>query len=210
MQTDCLTDHKGANNARRFVHKLCLKRRRNSSGSFFPIACNSRREISSGSRAIRGVGDMFTENRISQDLIRFHRTVVPCAEFASQKLHVGINDSAFRSVFPIFFPLRDELDYRSCQAAPFVPVLYFILFLWLKFLFVASDSFIEHFRKYENKLILFNFSLFIIYNFIFLFRKRIIKFPPEYILLLFSFLILFSFLFPLCARSPQITFTRKS
>ena len=100
----------------------------NSSGSFFPIACNSRREISSGSPAIRGVGDMFTENRISQDLIRFHRTVVPRAEFVSQELHVGINDSAFRSVFPVFFPLRDELDYRSCQA-PLAPVLYFILFL---------------------------------------------------------------------------------
>lgn len=116
---------------------------------------------------------MFAGNRISQDLIRFRGTVVPRAEFASQELHVGINDSAFRSVFPVFFPLGDELDCRSCQA-PLAPVLCFTLSLcWLKFLhlFVKSDSFSEHLRKYKDKLSL-NSSPFIIYNLSLLFRKK--------------------------------------
>jgi len=72
---------------------------------------------------------MFAGNRISQDLIRFRGTVVLRVELASQKLHVGINDSAFRSVFPVFFPLQRRIRLQiessfscTCSLFHFIPL----------------------------------------------------------------------------------------
>jgi len=85
---------------------------------------------SSGTDLQRFARDVLAGNRIFiPDLIRFRGSVIPRAESAPP----GINDSTFRSVFPVFFPLEDGLDCKSRRGLTSQPFLDFpSLSFWIE------------------------------------------------------------------------------